>query len=116
MIRRVLVTGSSGHLGEALVRTLRDRSIDVVGVDVRPSEWTDVVGSITDAELTRTILDGVDAVLHTATLHKPQVAFLPAKAFVDVNVTGTLTLLESAANAGVRSFVMTSSTTVSATP
>jgi nucleoside-diphosphate-sugar epimerase len=112
MIRRVLVTGSSGHLGEALVRTLRDRGTDVVGVDVRPSEWTDVVGSIADGELTRAILDGVDAVLHTATLHKPQVAFLPAQAFVDVNVTGTLTLLESAANAGVRSFVMTSSTTV----
>jgi UDP-glucose 4-epimerase len=112
MIRRVLVTGSSGHLGEALVRTLRDRGTDVVGVDVRPSEWTDVAGSIADGELTRTILDGVDAVLHTATLHKPQVAFLPAQGFVDVNVTGTLTLLESAVNAGVRSFVMTSSTTV----
>ena len=89
MIRRVLVTGSSGHLGEALVRTLRDRGTDVVGVDVRPSEWTDVVGSIADGELTRTILDGVDAVLHTATLHKPQVAFMPAKAFVDVNEEGT---------------------------
>jgi nucleoside-diphosphate-sugar epimerase len=112
MIRRFLVTGSSGHLGEALVRTLRDRGTDVVGMDVRPSEWTDVVGSITDGELTRTVLDGVDAVLHTATLHKPQVAFLPAQSFVDVNVTGTLTLLESAAAAGVKSFVMTSSTTV----
>jgi UDP-glucose 4-epimerase len=35
---RVLVTGSSGHLGEALVRTLRDRGTDVTGLDIRPSE------------------------------------------------------------------------------
>ena len=30
---KVLVTGSSGHLGEALVRTLRDLQYEVVGLD-----------------------------------------------------------------------------------
>ncbi|ESV59146.1 hypothetical protein L830_4998 [Mycobacteroides abscessus MAB_082312_2258] len=32
--RRFLVTGSSGHLGEALVRTLRRDGVDVVGIDI----------------------------------------------------------------------------------
>jgi nucleoside-diphosphate-sugar epimerase len=55
---------------------------------------------------------GVDVVLHTATMHKPQLAFLPRQAFVDTNISGTLALLDAAADAGVRSFVMSSSTTV----
>jgi UDP-glucose 4-epimerase len=109
---RVLVTGSSGHLGEALVRTLRDRGADVIGVDTRPSEWTNVVGSIADTEVARQVMAGVDVVVHTATLHKPQLAFLPRQAFVETNVNGTLALLDAAADAGVRAFVMSSSTTV----
>ena len=108
----VLVTGSSGHLGEALVRTLRSRGTDVTGLDIRQSEWTDVVGSVADADIVREAMAGVDVVLHTATMHKPQLAFLPRQAFVDTNVSGTLALLDAAADAGVRSFVMSSSTTV----
>lgn len=84
----------------------------MVGLDVRPSPWTDVVGSITDTDLVRNAMAGVDVVLHTATLHKPQLAFVPAQAFVDTNVSGTLTLLEAATSAGVGAFVMSSSTTV----
>jgi UDP-glucose 4-epimerase len=109
---RVLVTGSSGHLGEALVRTLRKRGAAVVGLDIRPSEWTSVVGSVTDVDVAREVMVGVDVVAHTATLHKPQVEFLPRQAFVDTNVSGTLALLDAAADAGVWAFVMSSSTTV----
>lgn len=109
---RVLVTGSSGHLGEALVRTLRSRHDDVVGLDARPSEWTDIVGSITDAARVRDAVAGADVVLHTAGLHKPQLAFVPGHAFVDTNIGGTLTLLEAAVAAHVKAFVMSSSTTV----
>jgi hypothetical protein len=36
----VLVTGSSGHLGEAVVRTLRERGADVLGLTPRPSKVT----------------------------------------------------------------------------
>jgi nucleoside-diphosphate-sugar epimerase len=53
---------------------------------------------------------GTDAVLHTATLHKPHIDSHAKQAFVDTNVTGTLTLLEEAAEAGVSGFVFTSST------
>jgi UDP-glucose 4-epimerase len=109
---RVLVTGSSGHLGEALMRTLRERGTDVVGLDIRPSEWTDVVGSVADADVAHDAVAGVDVVMHAATLHKPQLAFLTRQAFVDTNVSGTLVLLDAAADAGVRAFVMSSSTTV----
>ena len=55
-------------------------------------------------------MTGVDAVLHTATLHKPHVHSHGRQAFVDVNVSGTLNLLEAAATGQVRAFVFTSTT------
>ena len=110
MTGAVLVTGSAGHLGEALVRTLRDGGRPVVGLDRRPSPTTDVVASVTDRAAVRRALDGASAVLHTATLHKPHVGSHPRQAFVDTNVSGTLVLLEEAVAAGVGAFVFTSTT------
>jgi len=107
---RVLVTGSAGHLGEALVRVLRDAGREVVGVDVLTSPFTTVTGSIADRDTVRRCLDGVGAVLHPATLHKPHVGSHDRQAFVDTNITGTLRLLEEAVAAGVESFVFTSTT------
>jgi UDP-glucose 4-epimerase len=107
---RILITGSSGHLGEALVRVLRTSGHDVIGLDLLPSAWTDVVASISDAAAVRDCMQGVQAVIHTATLHKPHVATHPKQAFIDVNVCGTLVLLEQAVAAGVDRFVYTSTT------
>ena len=106
----VLVTGSSGHLGEALVRSLRVRGERVTGLDVLPSPYTTVVGSVADRDCIARCMEGVDTVLHAATLHKPHVATHSAQAFVDTNVNGTLALLEAAVAAGVRAFVFTSTT------
>ena len=108
---RILVTGSSGHLGEALVRVLGRDGIDVVGLDVLPSPWTAIVGSVADRAVVRRAIDGVDAVVHAATLHKPHVGSHRRQDFVDTNVTGTLNLLEEAVATGVGRFVFTSSTT-----
>src|SRR5437588_1980893 len=109
---KVLVTGSAGHLGEALVRTLRARGDDVVGLDIVASRSTSNVESITDRSHVKRCMKGVDAVLHTATLHKPHVATHTRLDFVDTNITGTLNLLEEAASANVAAFVFTSSTSV----
>jgi UDP-glucose 4-epimerase len=106
----VVVTGSAGHLGEALVRVLGDGGYDVTGIDVKASAGTTVVGSVADRDVVRECLAGADAVLHAATLHKPHVGSHGKQAFVDTNVTGTLTLLEEAVAAGVGSFVFTSTT------
>lgn len=107
---RILVTGSSGHLGEALVRTLRAEGHAIVGLDCVPGAGTDVVGSITDRATVARCMAGAEGVLHTATLHKPHVASHTRQQFVDVNISGTLNLLEEAVAAGVRAFVFTSTT------
>ncbi len=106
----ILVTGSAGHLGEALVRALRAAGHEVRGLDRLASPSTDVVASITDAVAVERSMAGVGAVIHTATLHKPHVATHGRQAFVDTNVTGTLNLLEASVRAGVRSFLYTSTT------
>ncbi len=109
---RILVTGSAGHLGEALVRVLgAEEGVEVVGLDVLPSPYTTVVGDVADRALARRCLEGVDAVVHAATLHKPHVGSHSRQDFVDTNVSGTLALLEAAVAAGVGRFVFTSSTT-----
>ena len=107
---KVLVTGSSGHLGEGLMRVLPDHGHDCLGLDILPGRFTHRVGSITDRALVDDCMADVDAVIHAATLHKPHVATHTKQAFVDVNISGTLTLLEAAVAAGVGCFVFTSTT------
>jgi UDP-glucose 4-epimerase len=107
---RILVTGSAGHLGEALMRTLRAQGRDAVGMDIAASPQTDFTGSIADRAAVDHAMAGVQAVLHTATLHKPHVATHARQDFIDTNITGTLNLLEAAAAHGVGAFVFTSTT------
>ena len=107
---KILVTGSSGHLGEALMRTFANGPHEAIGVDVLRSPFTNIVGSIADRAVVDACMNGVDVVLHAATLHKPHVATHSRQDFVDTNVTGTLNLLEAAVANRVRSFVFTSTT------
>lgn len=106
----ILVTGSAGHLGEALMRTLRAESRWVRGIDIKPSAFTDMVGSISDRAFVRQAMSGISHVIHAATLHKPHVATHGNYDFLDTNIAGTLNLLEEAVAAGVASFVFTSTT------
>jgi len=109
---RVLVTGSGGHLGEALVRALTAMQHEVTGADIRSSPYTSDVGSIVDRQFVKRCMQGTQVVFHAAALHKPHVGTHSRREFVDVNITGTLNLLEEATTAGVSAFVFTSSTSV----
>jgi nucleoside-diphosphate-sugar epimerase len=112
MGRKVLVTGSAGHLGEALVRTLRQLQYEVIGIDLLKSPFTSHVGSIVDRSFVQQCMQGVQTVYHTATLHKPHVVTHSPQQFVDTNISGTLNLLQEAVSAGVQQFIFTSTTSV----
>jgi nucleoside-diphosphate-sugar epimerase len=111
---RVLLTGSSGWLGRFLGPRLRQEGHEVFGLDVAPGADTDMIGSVADRELVDRIFaeQGIEAVVHAGALHKPDIARYPAQAFIDVNVTGTLNLLEAAVAAGNDRFVFTSTTSL----
>jgi UDP-glucose 4-epimerase len=81
-------------------------------MDVVASPFTDAVGSVTDRQFIRDSLNGVSAVVHTATLHKPHVATHSRQDFVDTNISGTLNLLEESITAAVRVFLFTGTTSV----
>ncbi|MGA0603095.1 NAD-dependent epimerase/dehydratase family protein [Caulobacter sp. KR2-114] len=111
---RILLTGSSGWLGQTLGPRLRALGHQVTGLDPRPSPLTQVVGSIADRDLVRRAVAeaGAEAIIHGGALHKPDIEAFSRQAFIDVNVAGTLNLLEEAAAQGVGRFVMTSTTSL----
>ena len=111
---RVLLTGSTGWLGRHLAPMLRDAGHQVVGMDVAPGPDTRVVGSVADRALVERVMfsHGIESVIHGAALHKPDIVRYPRQAFIDVNVTGTLNLLECAIAAGADRFVFTSTTSL----
>jgi UDP-glucose 4-epimerase len=109
---KILITGSSGHLGHALTHSLVGLGHEICGVDVNAAGSTHRVGSIGDRSFVREVIRDVDAVVHTATLHKPHVATHSRQDFVDTNITGTLNLLDEAVATRVKAFVFTSTTSV----
>src|SRR5271169_5385001 len=111
---RILLTGSAGWLGRALAPRLQRAGHHVVGLDIRPGEFTSVIGSVTDrALIDRTMVDReITAVVHSGALHKPDIIRYPASEFVSVNIQGTKNLLEAAVSAGADRFVFTSTTSL----
>lgn len=111
---RVLLTGSSGWLGRFLAPMLRHAGHSVTGLDVAPGAFTDMIGSVADRQLIDRLFGehGIDAVIHSGALHKPDIARYPTQAFVDVNVSGTLNLLEAAVAHRAQGLVFTSTTSL----
>ncbi len=111
---RLLLTGSSGWLGRHLAPLLAENGYTVTGLDVVPGPHTQVVGSVANRALVdRTMAEhGIEAVIHGGALHKPDIVRYPRQAFVDVNVTGTLNLIEAAVAAGNDRFLFTSTTSL----
>ena len=106
----ILVSGSAGHLGEALARLLQDEGKSFRGIDLKPSDFTNMTGSIVDRSFCVDAMKNVTAVLHTASLHKPHVETHTKQDFIDTNITGTLNLLQAAVDEGVSAFIFTSTT------
>ena len=108
---RVLVTGSSGRIGGSISArlTLRHR---VFGLDLQPGPLTTVIGDICDRRLLAATCAGIDAVVHTASLHAPDLGIRPAGEFRRINIEGTRRLLAACAEAGVGRFVYTSTTSL----
>jgi nucleoside-diphosphate-sugar epimerase len=111
---RVLLTGSSGWLGRFLAPRLRAAGHVVTGLDVAPGIDTDVIGTVADRALIDRIFAerGIEAVIHGGALHKPDIVRYPNQAFVDVNLSGTLNLLQASVAAGASRFVFTSTTSL----
>ncbi len=110
---KVLVTGSSGWLGRHLIPFLKLNGHEPCGLDVVPSEWTDFVMSVGNRAALEKLfaVHEFEGIIHAGALHKPDIVRYPQSAFVDVNITGTLNLLEIACERKLH-FVFTSTTSL----
>jgi nucleoside-diphosphate-sugar epimerase len=110
----VLVTGSAGHLGTALMLNLPLLGFKPLGIDILPSQTTTNVGSVDDRAFIASIFDSnpIKHILHAATLHKPHVCSHSKEQFISTNVVGTLILLEESSRfrEQIESFVFFSTT------
>src|SRR5262245_15862392 len=104
----VLVTGSAGRIGQAVVRELRARGRPVRGFDLVPTPGLDdfVVGDLTDSSAVRRAVDGTRAIVHLAAIPDDD-DFLTK--LLPNNVVGVYHVLEAARQAGVRRLVLASS-------
>lgn len=110
---RVLVTGASGRLGSVTADHLRSLGYEVTGIDLIEHFSTDALIDILDLDAIEDISKGVDAIVHTAALHgKHYDLNYSREAFIDVNIKGTLNLLNAATRNGVKKFIYTSTTSI----
>jgi len=113
---RLLLTGGSGDLGSIIAPKLLADGHEVLNIDLNPSKVEGVKthkGSITNKTLVAKAMAGVDVLVHIAAWHGIHEPDLTAYDFHDLNVTGTMTLFEEAAQAGCKKVVFISSTSVS---
>jgi nucleoside-diphosphate-sugar epimerase len=112
----ILLTGASGFVGKAVLKTAQQRSLEIRpvyrSIDSAKGQPNAVVVSELDgsAKWSRA-LQGVDVVIHVAARAHimREEAFDPLAEYRRVNVEGTLNLARQAAAAGVRRFVFISS-------
>ena len=116
---RVLLTGASGNLGQALLPRLLDRADTPVILDVRaPRSLNEgavfIEGSVLDRSKLTEIFRGCDGSVHIAAWHgiHEDRGEKDAYDFFDLNVRGTFEVFEAAVSAGIGKVVFISTTSV----
>ncbi|CAA7614516.1 NAD(P)-dependent oxidoreductase [Magnetospirillum sp. SS-4] len=105
---RIFVTGAASFIGTELLNQCRDRGIDVVGVDSRTVAGCHAA-DIRDPAIADLIPEDVDAIVHLAALSRDPDCRNRGRHCFDVNVMGTLNLMEAAETRRARQFVFASS-------
>jgi len=111
---KVLVTGGSGFLGSHIAEHLTRAGHDVIVFDLKESPWLVpgqkmIIGSVLDAAAVAGAANGCDVIYHLAAMADINEAIdCPAQA-VEVNIMGTVNLLEAARLSKTRRFIFASS-------
>jgi len=117
--RRVLVTGGAGFIGSHLAAALLELGVRVIIYDdlsagtvgnLRACAAAEFVeGSVTDADRLTSVVRDCDIVFHLAAIGSVPRSLEQPRRYHDVNVGGTLNLLEAARQGGVRRVVFAAS-------
>src|SRR4051812_30671681 len=116
---KILVTGGAGFIGSHIVEHLQDKEVRVLD-NLRSGFKKNLAGlkcefieaSILDRAAVRCAMDGVNFVFHLAAMVSvPESVSKPAEC-EEINVKGTLIVLEEAARAKVKKLVFSSSAAI----
>lgn len=119
---RVLVTGAGGYVGAAVVDALRQAGHEPIAMlrrppdDGRAPDYAVRLADLRDPEDVARAVEGTDAVCHLAGLVRARESWERAREYFDVNVTGTVTLLDALRRHGVTRFVLASTSAIYGTP
>lgn len=117
----ILITGGSGFIGSHIVELYQDRAEEIRVLDNFRTGYrhnldglrhTFIEGSVTDRELVREAVEGVDYIFHLAALVSVPESMAKPGECVDINVHGLLNVLEEASAAGVKKLVFASSAAI----
>lgn len=129
---KILITGGAGFIGSAIAKKLIDRGDKVVIIDnfndyydpklkrdrikkvLKGYEFSLYKGDIRDHELLEKIFkkEKLDKIIHLAAMAGVRSSILDPLLYEDVNVVGTINLLELAVKHKIKNFVFASSSSV----
>lgn len=118
---KILVTGGSGFIGSHIVEHYQGKADEIRVLDNLRTGYRKnldgldckfIDGSITDREVVRKAVQGVDYIFHLAALVSVPESMSKPGECVDINVHGLLNVLEEASAAGVKKLVFASSAAV----
>jgi nucleoside-diphosphate-sugar epimerase len=116
---KVVLTGGSGNLGQALVPKLLDKGDTPVILDVRAPPHLNrgaefIEGSVLDRSKLTDIFRGCDCIVHIAAWHgiHEDSGEKTAYDFFDLNVRGTFEVFEASTSAGIGKVILISTTSV----
>src|SRR5216683_8272358 len=115
---KMLLTGGSGDLGQALVALLISKGHTPVILDVRAlhdsTQGIFIQGSILDRAILKEALHSCDCIIHIAAWHGIHEIRGEKNSydFFDLNVRGTLEVFEAAVSLGINKVVFISTTSV----
>ena len=128
MSQKVFVTGADGFIGSHLVEELLAQGYDVKAfvyynsfntwgwIDTFPQEKKDAIeifaGDVRDHNAVREAMKDVDVVCHLAALIAIPYSYYAPDAYVDVNIKGTLNVLQAARDLNIQRVLVTSTSEV----
>ena len=112
-MKKVLVTGGAGFIGSHIADALSESGHDVVVHDLKESPYlrdnqTQILGNLLDQRGLEECLKGVDVVYHLGGLADLDVAYDRPYDALEVNVLGTVNLLEAMVKVGVKRILFAS--------
>ncbi len=122
---KILVTGGAGFIGSHIVDRLLEADYEVTVLDnfsqgcldhlpglTETNELKIVTGDILDTKLLKTTIEDMDAIYHEAAITSAPLSIEKPLLTNDINVKGTINLLKTSIEAGVKRFVFASSAAV----